>query len=127
MPPGHISRQADYACQAINSAAVFWDNMPMRKPAHFLKEWRKHRDYTQEQMAERLEITQGHLSKIESGKRDYDQALLEKAAEILQCDVPDLLARNPDDPEGMWSIWENVGPVERRQIVEIAKTFKRAG
>lgn len=101
--------------------------MPMGKPAHFLRQWRKHRGYTQEQMAERLEITQGHLSKLETFKRDYDQALLEKAAEILRCDTADIIARDPTDPEGIWSIWDHVGPVERKQIVEIAKTFKRVG
>lgn len=94
---------------------------------HYIKEWRKHRDMTQLQLAERIGIDKGYVSKIENGKRRYDQPFLEAAAEVLRCEPADLIVRNPTDPEGIWSIWEQLRPVERQQVVEIAKTLKRTG
>jgi transcriptional regulator with XRE-family HTH domain len=92
---------------------------------HFIKEWRKFRGLTQIQLAERIGMNQGNLSKIESGTRQYDQEFLELAADALRCEVPDLLVRDPTGPEAIWSIWEQLDAPARLQVVEIAKTFKK--
>lgn len=92
---------------------------------HYIKEWRKFRQLTQEQLAERVGIDKSYLSKIENGKKRYDQPFLEAAAEALRCAPGDLIIRNPIDPDGIWSIWDQLAPTERRQMVEIAKTLKR--
>jgi transcriptional regulator with XRE-family HTH domain len=97
------------------------------KRGHFIKEWRKHRGLTQEQLAERIGIDRGYLAKIESGKRRYDQPFLEAAAEVLRCEPADLIIRDPSDPDGIWSIWDQLKPTQREQVVEIAKTIKRTG
>lgn len=94
---------------------------------HFIREWRKFRELTQTQLAERIGITKSYLSKIESGKKRYDQPFLEAAAEVLRCSPADLIVRDPTDPEGMWSIWDQLQPAQRRQAVEILKTIKRTG
>jgi transcriptional regulator with XRE-family HTH domain len=99
----------------------------MSRQPHYIKEWRKHRGLTQEQLAERIGIDKGYLSKIENGKRRYDQPFLEAAAVVLQCAPADLIIRDPSDPDGIWSVWDTLEPVERRQVVEIAKTLKRTG
>lgn len=104
-----------------------WATPPPNGPRHFLREWRKHRGLTQEQFAEVIGIDRAYLSKIETGKRRYDQPLLEAAAEVLRCQVPDLLVRDPSQPESIWSIWEQLGVVERAQLVEIGKALKRTG
>jgi transcriptional regulator with XRE-family HTH domain len=103
------------------------DLLGMPKRGHYIREWRKHRGLTQEQLAERIGITKSYVSKIESGKKRYDQPFLEAAAVVLQCEPADLLIRDPSDPDGIWSIWEQLKPVERGQVVEIAKTLKRTG
>lgn len=100
---------------------------PMAKQSHYIKEWRKHRGYNQDQLAERIGIDRGYLSKIESGKRRYDQPFLEAAAEALQCAPADLIVRDPRDPDGIWSIWDQLAAPQRTQLVEIAKTIKRTG
>lgn len=92
---------------------------------HHIKEWRKFRQLTQEQLADRIGIDKSYLSKIENGKKRYDQPFLEAAAQALRCEPADLLIRNPLDPEGIWSIWDQLEPTARRQVVEIAKTLKR--
>ncbi|MDP3491779.1 MAG: helix-turn-helix transcriptional regulator [Hyphomonadaceae bacterium] len=94
---------------------------------HFIREWRKFRDLTQEQFAERVGVTKSYVSKIESGKRRYDQPFLEAAAQVLRCEVADLIMRDPTDPDGIWSVWDTLTAPERHQVVEIAKTIKRTG
>lgn len=99
----------------------------MAHPRHFIREWRAYRQLTQQQLAERIGIDKSYLSKIETGRKRYDQPFLEAAAEVLRCEPADLLIRDPLDPEGIWSIWDALAPTERRQVVEIAKTIKRTG
>jgi transcriptional regulator with XRE-family HTH domain len=99
----------------------------MANQRHYIREWRKHRGLTQAQLAERIGIAESYVSKIESGKRRYDQPFLEAAADVLRCEPADLIVRNPIDPEGIWSIWDQLQPVERAQLVEIGKTLRRTG
>jgi hypothetical protein len=35
--------------------------------------------------------------------------------------------RNPADPEGIWSIWDQAKPGQKAQIVEVAKTLLKTG
>lgn len=97
------------------------------KTKWFLKEWRKHRGYTQDRLAEMTGLSKPYLSQLETGKRQYTQDLLEVFAEALQCAPADLIMRDPSDPEGLWSIYDALTGTERRQMVEIAKTIKRTG
>lgn len=91
-----------------------------------IRAWRKHRGLTLEQLAERIGMTHATLSRIERGKQPYNQVLLESLAEALQTDVASLLIRDPADPDGIWSIWEQASRGQRRQLVDIAKTLLRA-
>lgn len=104
--------------------------LDMRKPRQFrptfIKQWRKHRHLTLDRLAERIGMTQSHLSMLENGKRGYTQETLEQIAEALQTDVASLLIRNPDDME-IWSIWDNAKPGERQMLLDIAKTVTKTG
>jgi transcriptional regulator with XRE-family HTH domain len=91
----------------------------------FLRQWRKARGLTLQALAERVETTHATLSRIERGLQPYSQELLERLAdELAEGDVASLLIRDPSDPEGIWTVWDQAKPGERRQIVEIAKTYK---
>ena len=91
---------------------------------HFIREWRKHRGLTQEQLAERIGISKPYLSKIETGSRRYDQPFLEAASEALRCMPADLLVRDPTDPQGLWSIYDGLTPIERSKLVEMARVLR---
>ncbi len=105
---------------------------PVKKPKRalkrtFLKEWREYRQLTQEQAAERLNISRALLSKIENAKSPYSQGFLEAAAEAYVCEVADLIMRDPSSP--VWSIYDTLRalPAEQQQHVEaIVKTFRKA-
>lgn len=128
MSQGHIARQAEYVGPAIGARALSRQNMPMGQP-HFIRAWRKHRGLSQVQLAERVGINQGNLSKIESGVRKYDQEFLEKAAEALGCEPADLLKRDPkaQAAEEIWDFYDKMTSTQKAQLVEIAKTLQKVG
>lgn len=99
----------------------------------FIREWRKHRHLTLEQLSSRLEelgqadLGPPALSMLERGQRAYTQQSLEAIANALSTDVASLLMRDPSDPEAIWSVWEHAKPGERKMIVDIAKTVIKTG
>ena len=101
--------------------------MLKRRRKTYIKEWRSHRGLTQEQLAERVGMSSGNVSLIERSLQNYTQETLEAFADALQCEPADLLIRSPGDPDGIWSVWDQAKPGERRQIVEIAKTLLKTG
>lgn len=93
----------------------------------FIREWRNHRGLSLEALAERIGITHASLSRIETRKQPYSQPILEALAAELQTDPASLLMRDPSDPEGMWSIWDQAKHGEKRAIVEHAKIILKTG
>lgn len=92
----------------------------------FIRNWRKHRGLTQEQLAERIEMSPATVSMLERGETPYNQGVLEAVADALMCEPVDLLIRNPSDPDGIWSIWDQLAPVERQQAVSVIRALKKA-
>lgn len=97
-----------------------------RRPT-YIKQWRKHRHLTQEQLAERIGVTPGAISQLELGRVGYTQPMLEALADALQCSAGDLLTVDPTEENAIWSIWESLDVPQRNQVVEIAKTFRKTG
>lgn len=100
---------------------------PKKRRRWFLKEWREYRNLTQDALAERVGMTQGMVSHLETGRVPWNGQHLDILAEALMCEPADLIMRNPMDPEAPWSIWETLEPPQRRQAIEIMKALKRAG
>lgn len=121
-------RKVSWRCHDIGEPSWHTANMAKNnKSPFFLKQWRKHRGYTQDRLAEMVGLSKPYVSQLETGKRQYTQELLEQFAEALQCAPADLIMRDPSEAEGIWSIWGDLKPAERNQVVEIAKTIKRTG
>jgi transcriptional regulator with XRE-family HTH domain len=96
-----------------------------------LRAWRLYRELTLEYVAEMIGrktgegFTHASLSRIERGLQPYSQPVLEALAELYRTDEPSLLALDPTEPDGIWSVWEKAKPSARRQIIEIAKTLTK--
>jgi transcriptional regulator with XRE-family HTH domain len=105
---------------------------PARRPT-YIRAWRKHRELTLAQLADRLsveleiEISEGQLSRIERGETPYSQDILEAVAQVLRCEPADLIMRDPTQPDAIWSLIDTLKPVERAQAVEIIKALRRTG
>ena len=101
---------------------------PRQKFRHtFIRQWRDHRGLTLERLADRVGMTAGNLSQLERGNQGYTQNTLEALATALQTDTASLLMRNPEESEGLWSVWEQAKPAERKMIIEIARTVTKTG
>lgn len=98
-----------------------------QKQRHFLRQWRKHKGYTLEQVAERIGTTHATLSRIERGKLPYNQQLLELLADAYGTDEASLIMRDPSSADAFWSLWETLAPAEKIQAVEVIKALKRTG
>ena len=93
----------------------------------FIRQWREARGLTLEQLAERIGTTHASLSRIERGKQPYTQPMLEAIADALGTDAASLIMRDPLDAEGIWSVWDQAEPGERRMIVDLARTVIKTG
>jgi len=104
------------------------DRMTGRARQHwFLREWRKHRGYTQERLAEMIGTSKAHISNLESGKRQYTQELIELFAEALRCEPADLIVRDPTKPDSIWSIWDQIPASDRPHALRALSAFKKSG
>ena len=95
------------------------------KTTWYLKQWRKHRGLTQEQLAERAGLSAPYISQLESGRRQYTQELLELLATELRCELADLIMRDPTRPEPIWSVWDKVPEPQREQALAVLETFTK--
>lgn len=97
----------------------------------YIRAWREHRALTLEQVVERLRelheigLTKTSLSRIERGLQPYSQPILEALADALETEPASLLMRNPVDPDAIWSIWDQVRPVDRPVAIEQLKALAR--
>lgn len=89
------------------------------KPRHFIREWRKHKGLTQEQLAGRLNVAVSSISQLENGKQGYSQVMLEAIADALSCEPADLLIRDPSKHDAIWSIQDQFAkaPPDRQQEI----------
>lgn len=93
-------------------------------PKNYIAEWREKRNYTQEELAERVGTTKASISRWENQDRDITWAVMAAIADALACTMHDLL-RHPDEPSADALIREK--PERRNDAVEIVKTFLRTG
>ena len=102
---------------------------PIKKKRQFrrtyIREWRKYRELTLEELASRVDMTASHFSMLERGQRGYTQETLEAIAVALQTSDGALLTRNPLDDSADWSVWDQAKPAERKLALELLKTVKR--
>lgn len=93
------------------------------KHPFYLKQWRIHRDLSQQKLADRIGTSKGYISELERGKRRYNQDLLEALAYALMCEPADLLIRDPLKEDAIWSIWETVADVDKPRVIAMIKAF----
>jgi transcriptional regulator with XRE-family HTH domain len=96
-----------------------------RRP-FYLKQWRQHRQLTQQKLADRLDVTKGYISELERGVKRYNQDVLEALAEALMCQPADLLIRDPSNDDAIWSIWDSLPPEKRKQAIAVIRALTDA-
>lgn len=70
---------------------------PRKRLQTFFREWREYRGLKQNRVAEMLAVEPSTLSRLEQGKSPYDQDMLERLAEIYECQPSDILSTDPNE------------------------------
>lgn len=78
---------------------------------YYFREWRKYRHLTQEQLAERVDMSVSSVSQIETGTQGFTDATLQAFADALMCSPGDLLSR---DPEAEGEVVDMMRLIERK-------------
>lgn len=89
----------------------------------FLRQWREHRGFNLEKMAERIGQSVSTLSRVEKGQTPYSQDFLEAYARVLGCHAADFLLRPPTTPETIWTIYEAMNAAARARLDRIARAL----
>ncbi|BCJ90015.1 hypothetical protein IZ6_07500 [Terrihabitans soli] len=96
---------------------------PTRAPL-FFKAWRKSRGWTQDYVAEKIDMSGSNYSLLERGEIDYTTKTLTKLAKLYGCSNGDLISRGPNQTEDELIRLARDLPEEKRdQLLKIAKTF----
>lgn len=99
------------------------------KPVHrptYIRQWRNHRGYSLDRLAEMVPMDKSNLSKVERGILPYNQEMLERIADSLMTDPASLLMRDPSNDSAIWSIWDRASIGERLQIEAVATALVSA-
>lgn len=103
---------------------------PRERQRHYMREWRKYLKLTQEQVAERVEIDNATLSRLERGAIPYNQDILEKIALAYGCDVEDLLSIDPLKPDPPRLIYNRLRKAPKHlqeQAARVIEALLKAG
>lgn len=114
------------------------------RPPHYLRQWREHagipllkvREAAEALFADRvvaegeevdlgkIGLSHSTLSRIENFKVPYNQSLLEVLAEVYRTDVASLIMRNPGDPDGIWTIYDQIPAADRPVALKVLSGFR---
>lgn len=96
-----------------------------RKAKLFLREWRKFKDWSQEELAARLGTTKQTISKQENGQRGITADHLAELAEQFGCKPQDFFS-----PPERWlaeSALDRLTPEQRQKVIDLATTLRPTG
>lgn len=91
---------------------------------HCLKAWRLRAKLTQGQVAEGIGYERSYYSRIENGKRGYDQDILAKLASFYRTEPRDLIGRDPGETADLWALVQRLPADDVKRLTEIARTFE---
>lgn len=92
-----------------------------------IKELRKQRGWTQEHLAALIGRTKGHVSEMESGKKNPSSPLMDKMAEVFGVSVTDLFMQDPAaDPDlaGLYARIDRLSEEGRKKLTDYAELLE---
>ena len=90
----------------------------------YLREWRKDRGLTLDQLASRVESTGASLSRLERGQQPYSQPLLEALAEALSCQPADLIMRPPGAADRIFAVLAGMTPENQKKALAVVQALR---
>lgn len=108
--------------------------MIRERPGHHIKAWRLSKRLSLRRLANRLInpdgssiISYASLSRIEKGKQEYTQPVLEGIADALGTDPGSLIMRDPEQEKALYSVWDQIPPTSRKQAMAMLEGLAKTG
>jgi len=112
-----------YVCDASQM-----DDQDKNGGPNYLREWRRFRRMTQQELATAVDTNANMIQYLESGERGLSAKWLRRLAPVLDTTSGMILDHDPHELDSdIVEIWTTASSRERRQIADIAKTIVRTG
>lgn len=108
----------------MNSLFYIWD--VENRPPHHLREWRKFRRMTQQELADEIGTSKTVISEMERGNLQLSPKWLRKIAPVLRTQPGHILDHDPEDLDNdIIDIWSHIPDAEKEQAARVLRTFIR--
>lgn len=114
--------------QLDDMAALIGQDFAMAEPRTlklYLREWRKLARLTQQELADRLEISKTLVSDLETGKQRWNVDHLSELAFALGVEPDDLL-RAPEVPPALQLVWQRIPASDQMQALLMLDAYAKA-
>lgn len=81
----------------------------------YLRDWRKFRGLTQEQLSAAAGVVAASISHLENGNVGFTDKSLAGYAKALRCSAADILAWNPRQPNSFWPLFQRAERLTGRE------------
>lgn len=129
--PNAISVSLKFSQAEIFSDALWREVQPTGKhhrmvkktTKYYFRQWRDFRGLTQDQLAERANLSTSTISQIETGDQGFREESLVAIAKALDCSPGDLLSVDPNDSGELLDIWEGIVPSARPLVLSVIRVM----
>lgn len=90
----------------------------------FVRQWRKLRDFTQDELGEKVGLTGSSISQLENGKQGFTDKTLADLARELGCTPLALLLHDPSRDDSFWPLFEaaeRLQGADRRRAIRMIR------
>jgi transcriptional regulator with XRE-family HTH domain len=95
---------------------------------HYLREWRKFRGMTQQELADALETSKSVISDMERGELQLSPKWLRRIAPILKTQPGYILDHDPADLDNdIIDIWSHIDAKDRARAANVLRQFMKTG
>jgi transcriptional regulator with XRE-family HTH domain len=102
--------------------------MDEKRPPHYLREWRKHRGFTQESLAAAVGTSKSQISELERFNLQLSPKWLMRIAPVLDVQQGHIIDHNPDDLDSdIIDIWTRIPQRDRANAAKALRGFIRTG
>lgn len=114
-----VRRSANAAVRDLTYHPDMDDKVP-----HYLKEWRKFRGMTQQELADALDTSKSVISDMERGELQLSPKWLRRIAPILQTQPGHILDHDPADLDNdIIDIWAHIDVDKRDTALNVLRQF----
>jgi transcriptional regulator with XRE-family HTH domain len=98
------------------------------RPPHYLREWRKFRHLTQQQLADAVGTSKTVVSEMERGNLQLSPKWLRKFAPVLRTQPGYIIDHDPEELDNdIIDIWSRIDLQDREQAARVLRSFVKTG